>query len=103
MIRCASTAAWHRPTDDVPRMRALCGASPPSMQVREGMLVLARQAVRRQREGQAMTPQERIAELIAAHEREMAALVAAKPAVTDGHSDGRRVRYVRAETATATL
>jgi DNA-binding transcriptional regulator YdaS (Cro superfamily) len=46
---------------------------------------------------------EHIALAIAAHDATMAALVAVKPAVTDGHSDGRRVKYVRAETAAATL
>lgn len=50
-----------------------------------------------------MTAQERIAALIAEHEAIMAALVAQKPTVTDGHSDGKRVRYVRAETARDTL
>jgi len=46
---------------------------------------------------------DRIAALIAEHEATMAAMRADKPAVTDGHSDGKRVRYVRHETAAATL
>jgi len=45
----------------------------------------------------------RIAALIVAHESAMAAMRADKPAVTDAHSDGKRVRYVRHETALATL
>jgi hypothetical protein len=40
---------------------------------------------------------------IAAHEATMAQLRAVKPAVVNGRSDGRRVKYVRAETAAATL
>jgi hypothetical protein len=44
-----------------------------------------------------------IADMIADHESVMARLVAEKPTVTDGHSDGKRVRYVKAETAAATL
>lgn len=50
-----------------------------------------------------MTLSERLASLIAEHESAMAAMRADKPAVVDGHSDGKRVRYVRHETAVATL
>lgn len=42
--------------------------------------------------------------MIAACESDRAALVESTgPKVTNGHSDGRRVKYVRAETAEATL
>lgn len=44
-----------------------------------------------------------IRRLIAEQDAEMAALVALKPAVVDAHSDGRRVRYVRAEEQRKTL
>lgn len=44
-----------------------------------------------------------IAENIATAEQTMADLVASKPSVVDGHSDGKRVRYVRAETAVHVL
>ena len=46
---------------------------------------------------------DRIAALIAEAETEMARILAVKPAAADGRSDGRRVRYVRAETAATTL
>ncbi len=41
--------------------------------------------------------------LIVEHAATMAHEVAVKPSVTDGHSDGRRVRYARSETAVAVL
>jgi hypothetical protein len=37
--------------------------------------------------------------MIATHEAERAAMREDKPAVADGHSDGKRVRYVRHEAA----
>jgi hypothetical protein len=37
--------------------------------------------------------------MIAAHESKRAAMRADKPNVVDGHSDGKRVRYVRHEAA----
>jgi len=46
---------------------------------------------------------ETIAVLIAEHERDMAAMRADKPTVVDAHSDGKRVRYARHETAVQTL
>lgn len=45
-----------------------------------------------------MTPQElrdRLAAMVAEHQAERAAMAADKPSVVDGHSDGKRVRYVR--------
>lgn len=42
---------------------------------------------------------EQLRAMIASHEAERAAMRADKPAVADGHSDGKRVRYVRHEAA----
>jgi hypothetical protein len=50
-----------------------------------------------------MTLAERLQAMIAEHEAMRAAMRADKPNVTDGHSDGKRVRYVRHEEAEATL
>ena len=53
-----------------------------------------------------MTPEalaETIRAMIAEHEATNAAARIDKPNVTDGHSDGKRVRYVRHETAAQTL
>jgi len=44
-----------------------------------------------------------VAVAIAEQERAMAQLRADKPTVTDGHSDGKRVRYARHESIAATL
>ena len=50
-----------------------------------------------------MTLADRLTAMIAEHEAERARMRADKPNVVDGHSDGKRVRYVRHETAEATL
>lgn len=42
-------------------------------------------------------------ELVAAHEATMSEIIAVKPEAANGRSDGRRVRYVKAETAAAVL
>jgi hypothetical protein len=41
--------------------------------------------------------------MIHEHEQARATMRADKPSVVDGHSDGKRVRYVRHETAEDTL
>ncbi len=41
--------------------------------------------------------------LLAEHNARMAVLIADKPTVIDSHSDGKRVKYVRSETAVAIL
>lgn len=46
---------------------------------------------------------ERLHALIAEHVREREAMREDKPNVTDGHSDGKRVRYVRHEAAERAL
>ena len=49
------------------------------------------------------TVTQRLEALIAEHEIAMMRLREDKPTVTDGHSDGKRVRYVRHETSVEVL
>jgi hypothetical protein len=77
--------------------------SAPAMLVRLWRGVLP--ALQAGREGRVMDERIRwaITEEIERHEAAMAALRADKPSVVDGRSDGKRVRYVRHEAASAAL